>query len=204
MSDKFVFSSAGLTHELEMAMDRAGGWSPTLVKRMCEGDRLVHIREYLLGLAEIRHPEHLIDCDTAPFIPQNWQVEEHQKGGFFKWNSAEVKFYLSEPQRQDKVIEGNKLRQELADKPVLNANVLDYLLAHPHLIPEEWKRDEKGCVRGILFLGTTYRGPSNRLFVRLLYWNNREWIWTGCWLGSDLSEYGLAALRVDVPTKVAM
>ena len=55
MADKFTFSSAGLVHELEMAMDRAGGWNAALVKRLSEGDRLVHVREYLLNLAEITY-----------------------------------------------------------------------------------------------------------------------------------------------------
>ncbi|MEK7077491.1 MAG: hypothetical protein AAB928_00130, partial [Patescibacteria group bacterium] len=44
-------------HDLEMAMDRAGGYNAALVKHMCTGDHLVHIREYLLKQAEITYPE---------------------------------------------------------------------------------------------------------------------------------------------------
>jgi hypothetical protein len=33
----------------------------------------------------------------------------------------------------------NSLREELIARPVFNANLLDYLLKNPHLIPAEWK-----------------------------------------------------------------
>src|SRR3989344_6562348 len=104
MSDKFTFNSAGQVHELELAMDRSGKWNAALVKGMCEGDRLTHIREYLLNVAEIKPIEHLIDCDTDPFVPQGWDVVEHQKSGFFKWDPRGVELYLSKSQRGSKVI----------------------------------------------------------------------------------------------------
>jgi hypothetical protein len=45
-----------------------------------------------------------------------------------------VELYLSRGQKGGKIIVGHKLRKQLADQPVLNANVLDYLLqaAVPH------------------------------------------------------------------------
>ena len=64
---------------------------------------------------------------------------------------------------------GNKLRKELANKDVLNANVLDYLLAHPELIPEEWKG------KLIFFWGTIYRDSDGRLYVRYLRWGGSRW-----------------------------
>jgi hypothetical protein len=83
--------------------------------------------------------EHLIDLDADPFVGGGLMVEVHQKGGSFKWDASKVSLYLSEPQKKGKWTEGNKLREYLAGKPVLNTNVLDYLLGNPHLIPEEWK-----------------------------------------------------------------
>lgn len=68
MADKFTFSSAGLVHELEMAMDRAGGWNSALVKRLCEGDRLVHVREYVLGLAVIKPLEKTVPASSEVLI----------------------------------------------------------------------------------------------------------------------------------------
>jgi len=196
--DRFTFNSAGQIHELEMAMARAKEWNSALVKRMCEGDRLVHIREYLLGLAEIKYPEYLIDCDANPFVPEGWQVEKHKKGGSFKWNPAEVLFYLSEPQRIGGVIKGNKLREELADKPVFNANVLDYLLAHPHLIPERWKKDEQGHTRYVFFWGTIYRDLGGGLYVRCLYWDGDGWYWYYYWLGDGFDCSSPAALGASI------
>ena len=69
MSDKFTFSSAGLVHELELAMDRAGGYNAGLVKRMCQGDHLVHIREYLLGHAEVKMPKLAAPGDKRTMSP---------------------------------------------------------------------------------------------------------------------------------------
>lgn len=53
MSDKFTFGSAGLIHELEMGMARAGDWDPALVKLLTSGDHLVYVREYLRGRAKM-------------------------------------------------------------------------------------------------------------------------------------------------------
>ena len=191
MSDKFTFNSAGQVHELELAIDRAGQWNAALVKRMCEGDQLVHIREYLLNLAEIKPIEYLIDCDADPFVPKDWEVVEHQKGGRFKLDPKKVKLYLSKHQKDGGVIRGENLRKELAGKPVLNANVLEYLLANKHLIPEEWKG------KLVFFWGTIYRGPRGHLSVRYLRWSGGEWYWYFYWLLNDWSSGGPAVLRAS-------
>ena len=197
MSDRFTFSSAGIVHELELAMDRVGGWNAALVKRMCEGDRLAEIREYLLGQAEITYPEHLINCDAAPFVPQGWEMAEHRKTGIWKWDPAKVAFHLSKRQERGSFIEGNKLLKELEEKPVLNANVLDYLLAHQELIPESWKKDENGNIRYIFFWGTIYRRSGGRLGVRYLYWDGCRWHWDCGWLAGGFRDQNPAALRAS-------
>ena len=75
-------------------------------------------------------------------------------------------------------IEFNKLHEELVEKPLLNANVLDYLLFNPVLIPEEWKRDDQGNTLCICFWGTIYRHDSGRfLCVRFLYWDRKDNTW---------------------------
>ena len=96
------------------------------------------VQRFLRGDAEVVIKRHIIDCDATPFVPDGLKVEEHTPGGRFEWNPDEIKLYLSDKQRSGS-IDGNKLHKELAGKPVLNANVLDYLLAHPNLIPDEWK-----------------------------------------------------------------
>jgi len=189
MSDKFQMT-VGQAHELDMAFDR-NGWSAVEVKRLSEGDVLTAVRNVILGHAEIRPIEHVIDCDADPFTSSGWKVEEHKKGGLFKWDPKQVQLHLSSGQQNGKYIEGNKLRKELADKPVLNANVLDYLLAHPHLIPEEWKG------KYVFFWGTIYRDSGGYFYVRYLYWLGGAWSWSCCWLGGDWSGDSPAALRAS-------
>lgn len=141
--------------------------------------------------------EHVIDLDADPFTPNNWKVEQHIKGGSLKWDPAQVQFHLSPNQENGKVIEGNKLRKELEGKPVFNANLLDYLLAHPHLIPEEWKQDEQGRIRYIFFWGTIYRNSDGDLYVRCLCWGVGGWQWNYRWLVSVWRERSPAALRAS-------
>ena len=122
--------------------------------------------------------EHVVDLSANPFIPDGYTVDTHSRGDSFTWDPSAIEFYLSEPQRVDDVIEGNHLIKELEDKPVLNANILDYLLARSYLIPEEWKKDEKGRARYIFFWGTIYRDSDGRRSVRGLYWDGSKWDWS--------------------------
>ena len=119
---------------------------------------------------------YLIDCDADPFIPSDWSVDEHQKGGQIQFDSSKIELWLAKDQQKSKSMEGNKLRKELQSRKVLNANVLDYLLAHPELIPEEWKG------KCLFFWGTIYRRSNGHLYVRFLYWFGDRWRWVGGWL----------------------
>jgi hypothetical protein len=132
--------------------------------------------------------QHVIDLDANPFVPSGWKVEEHQKGGQFEWNASQVALYLSKEQQGGKVIEGNKLREGLKRKRVYNANLLDYLLKNPHLIPEGWKG------KYVFFWGTVYRDSDGFLEVRCLYWSGSRWASKGGWLGSVWYNYDPAAL----------
>ena len=81
----------------------------------------------------------LFDCSKKPKIPyDDWTVESHNTS-LGKIDLSKLELYLDEEQKNGKYIEGNKLREKLKDKPVLNANVLDYLYEHQSLIPESWK-----------------------------------------------------------------
>ncbi|MEK7173028.1 MAG: hypothetical protein AAB740_03555 [Patescibacteria group bacterium] len=177
--------------ELKAAF-RRGDWTNAEIKRACEGNFLAQVREVLLGRAEIKTVSHTIDCDADPFVPEDWKVEEHKKGGRLLWDLAKVELFLSENQKDGNIIVGNKLRKELADKPVLNANVLDWLLAHPQLIPEEWKG------KYIFFWGTIYRDSSGDLGVRCLYFYDGEWRWSVRWLGHDWHDLNPAALLASL------
>ncbi len=125
----------------------------------------------------------IIDCDTDPMVPDGWSVEEHQKGGSLEWTPDKVALYVSEQQKGDKLIEGNKLRKELKGKPVFNVCLLDYLLAHPHLIPEEWKS------KAIFFWGTIYRHSDGNLRVPCLLRYGDRWDCMYCGLGRNFRNF---------------
>lgn len=118
----------------------------------------------------------LIDCNAQPFIPKGWRVEMHIPSGMWEWNQN-IPFYLSEEQKKGKndnnfsCSTGNDLRKELENKPVLNANVLDYLLKHQELIPESWKN------QSTFFWGTIYCYTNGYLCVRCLDWVANQWCW---------------------------
>jgi hypothetical protein len=141
------------------------------------------VRNFLANRLEVVAKEHIIDIDADPRIPYDgWKVEEHKKGGKLAWDPAKVHLHLSKNQQGGKTIEGNKLRKELESLTVLNANLLDYLLDNPHLIPEDWKVDGEGNTRYIYFWGTVYRDSDGDLFVRYLYFNDGHWVQGINWL----------------------
>ena len=172
--------------ELKLAF-RRNGWNNAEIKTLSEGDILANVLKVIKGQAEIKMIERLIDCDSAPFVPNGWTVEEHKKGGMLKFYPAMISLYLSKKQKKG-TIGGHDLRKELANKPVMNANVLDYLLAHPELIPEEWKGEY------IFFWGTIYRSSDGDLYVRYLDWFGSKWNWDYDWLDNDFNSGNPAAL----------
>lgn len=127
-------------------------------------------RAFLSGKTEVvAIKTHIIDCDSNPYIPGGFEIAKHIKGGQLNWNSDEVELWLCDKQKEQG-IGGSSLYELLKDKSVLNACVLDHLLANPQLIPEEWK-DET-----VFFWGTIYRESSGgNLYVRFLYYHGGEW-----------------------------
>lgn len=173
--------------ELDFALER-NGWTAEDVKNLSKGDFLTDVRQVLLGYSEIKIL-HVIDLNAAPFNPwanNGFVIDEHQKGGQWKLDFTQVKFRLVNGQKNG--IQGNKVRKALAGQPIFNANLLDYLLAHPELIPEDWKQDENGNTRYIFFWGTIYRNRKGNLFVRCFFWRDGRWYGSHYWLGSDWYE----------------
>lgn len=155
-----------------------------IIKYSQEGERLscalaVMFKMMYNGHADIAAlmKNHYIDCNTKPFLPNGWSIEEHQLGGRLKWDREAQKdtLLVARVRPDDKIKTGNDVRRELSDKPCLNANVLDYLLSNPHLIPEEWKG------KAVFFWGTIYRLPGGHLCVRCLQWLD-GWSRGECWL----------------------
>lgn len=157
---------------------RRNGWNNAEIKTLSEGNILADVLRVIKGQAEIKVIEHLIDTDAQPFIPGGMSVESHIGHGLWKWAPELIQLFLSKEQKRN-YQEGNKLWkviEALKGKIILNANVLDYLLAHPELIPESWKG------KLVFFWGTIYRFANGELCVRCLKWDGSRWGWYYCWL----------------------
>ncbi len=216
MADKFTFGSAGEIQEVEFALAR-GGWTHPLLKKATGGDFFALVREVVEGRAEICRVERLttghgtivpatqytIDCDVKPFEPSGLTVAPESEQlpnrvrGQFVFDPAQVKLYHSERQKNGKVIEGNKLKKELASESVLPAHVLDFYLANTHLIPEYLKKDDNGNVRYTFFWGTIYRDSDGSQYVRYLCFRGGRWYSRYCWLDGGWDGGNPAAVRAS-------
>lgn len=180
----------GQVHQLANKLE-AEGFTPEDITKLGQLKNLSDIRGLFRGTHELRLVRHIIDCDAKPFIPDGWKVEKHRKDGQLEWNAEKVSLYLSQLQKDGKYIGGNELRKELQGMFVYNANVLDYLLVHQELIPEEWKG------KAVFFWGTIYRHSDGDLCVRFLRWDGVQWHWDYRWIGYDFYSVSPAVLRAS-------
>ena len=127
-----------------------------------------------------------IDITKQPYTPNGWTVESHDVS--IKTFDPKKIELVNEVKDGETAITGTEYRARLEGKPVLNANVLDYLLKNLHLIPEDWKG------KAIFFWGTIYRYSDGDLCVRYLCWDGSGWGWNYRWLGNRWSSDDPAAL----------
>jgi hypothetical protein len=123
--------------------------------------------------AEVKD-QYIIDCNAEPYLPPGFKgVDFHRKHGQLLWSPDKVELLCSQEQQGDDKIEGKDLWDKLQDEPLLNANVLDYLLKNPYLIPDSWKG------KRVYFWGTVYRDHNNNQCVRCLFCIPRLnfWYW---------------------------
>lgn len=154
------------------------------------------------SMSSLVKTKHVIDLDAYPFTPAAWRVKRHSKGGLLEWDPDAITLYTSKRQRERKFVTGIQFLAELAEKSIagrsiLNANVLDYLLADPGLIPDGWKYDEQERIRHIFFPGTIYGCPSNETYVRCLAWFSNRWSWSCDMIECDWGIDGCVALLTD-------
>lgn len=133
----------------------------------------------------------LVDLEAPPSIPPGWSVLSHRVGSPILTFHDHFNFYVSRPQAKAP-IPGHELRKDLEDKPVVNANVLDYLLREllmdPRYLPDRWKYDMHDRARYIFFWGTIYLQDGEPC-VRCLHWNNHHWESSFGWLSSLWNSY---------------
>lgn len=139
----------------------------------------------VLNEALVGRSPHIINLDADPFVPSGMKVEQHVTGGGqFEWHLSKITFSLftnHENGLSDVVNTAVQIRKGFEGKPVLNANVLDYLVHHPNLIPDDWKG------KAVFFWGTIYRGAAKNQCVRYLRWSGgRGWYWNPWWFNEEL------------------
>ncbi len=155
----------GQVHQLANALERAGFTADDL-RVLGQSNKLPDVLKAIRGHGAVD------DLGTNPSVSWGRVVVEHSRGGKFEWDPSRASLYLSRDQQDDKNVRVGQLREELAGKQVANANVLDYLLAHPELIPYQWIH------RRILFSGTLYRYVGGSSYVRCLYFSGIDKRWT--------------------------
>lgn len=137
----------------------------------------------------------VIDTNRTPFVPPGWEVVEHKKDGLFLCEPKAIELHYSQwqlqQQRNRSLFTGYELREKIADKPLLNACVLDFLLAHPDQVPAEWKGKD------VYFWGTIYKRMSGLLAVRCLL--SYSSIWDDfLWLDADFRGNAYAAVSTPI------
>jgi len=135
-----------------------------------------------------------VNLDAPPKLPfDGAEVKENAGGGWVKVerrktglfvDGKKIILHLGEGQKDGKVMVGTTLAEALTGKSVEHPNVLDALMEHPHLIPDEFKQDEKGRTIYIFFWAVKFRDRHGRLCVRYLYWDDGGWRSDRDWLGS--------------------
>ncbi|MBI3632241.1 MAG: hypothetical protein HY225_02235 [Candidatus Vogelbacteria bacterium] len=135
----------------------------------------------------------VIDFDATPMIPSGLEIRESDQiasrfKGKWTFNAKALALYLSKKQKQGKLIKGHDLKDDLDGEKVMGAQLLDFYLKNPHLIPDEWKG------KATFFWGTIYRGSFGDLCVRYLYWSGKAWDSDYNWLDNNFNDTNPALL----------
>ena len=193
-SDESNQFSVGLCHEFEITARKAG-WEPKDLAVLSKSEvRCRELLAVLRGHSEIKQIDHIIDFDSTPHTPSGWSIREEDQiksrlRGKWTFDPHALKTYLSKKQKPSKFIDGIDLKDDLEGESVMGAHLLDFYLANPHLIPEEWKG------KATFFWGTIYRDSDGNLCVRYLCWDGDRWDW-GCYrlvISFDQSDPALLA-----------
>lgn len=186
-NDEFVLD-VGQAHELKLAFKR-NGWSNEEIKTLSMGDNLRLVRECILGNAEIKPVEHIINFDVWPDAFHNGivraepgQVGTRLRGkhklDWTRFRARTVESVMGSV--TSKIIKNGDdlaLRLDTQGKVVVGAQLLDYLWRRrTHLIPDNWKH------KPVAFWGTIFvdRNNFNKYYVKYLFWHEGEskWGWS--------------------------
>ncbi len=139
----------------------------------------------------------IVNCDANPQIPSGLsligegtkhckmgEITLEKRGVKLYANGVQVVHYFSPNQPNGRVIQGNKLHEELELNGVkaLNACIMDALLLNQQLIPVEWKN------KNTYFRGTRFGYGNGYLCEEYLGWLAGWWRRRYNWLGHDRGE----------------
>lgn len=138
----------------------------------------------------------IIDCDVNPFC-HNESIVRHHRNGQFIFNPSKIELL---PWERGVSYE-DFMRELPKDIIILNANVYDYLLKHPRLIPESWECDD---LLYVAFLGTVFsnyiRGNINYYYHGLCWSYNHHFerrLWEDCAWGFNRGGCFVPVARVN-------
>jgi len=146
----------------------------------------VQYQERITRLDEIRS-HGLFEPNATPIVPVGWELESHRIDNTPLWDLNKQLKFLVTPEQRRKPVRGTEIMKQIRTLPLVNVNLLDYLIdqmnAGERAIPNEWKYDIQGQTRYIFFCGTIFTSEGG-LLVRCLYWNAYRWTPSFCWLDS--------------------
>lgn len=122
--------------------------------------------------------KHIIDCDRDPIIPRHMYIADggHCKGGLVQWDPSKIELLSLG------CADTNAVRKELCwykDDPVMNACVLDYLIAKQYLIPRECEHKHTFFF-GTIFASSggfsgSWKSIGGACFAPYLYKHDGQW-----------------------------
>ena len=116
------------------------------------------------------HP-YLIDLGTTPRIPhEGWRLKAHAGAGTFFCDPSRIQLYSPERLLSIPDFSGEDFLREMADKPILNANVRDFLQTHPECISASWREPLRGRIPCILFPATIFLDRDGIPRIPRLQW----------------------------------
>ena len=147
--------SARQAAELDHAFARAG-WRAEDVKKLSKGSILRDFLDVLHGKKQIQTADLSICLNDSPFVPKGYTLERHTGEGVYRWGPDNFITKVFDHQKVGKGLSGQETLRLLSIFYVANANVLDFLLARPYLIPDHLKG------RRLYFWGTIYRNNRSQ------------------------------------------
>lgn len=111
-----------------------------------------------------------MDLQQPPHCPKGLTVRDHAKDYVVDPTEVALLLHCSTAQAVGRV-SGHDVRAALVKIPVLNANVLDFLMIPENhcYIPENWRG------RKVFFWGTTYMVAHGEECVRFIEWGSHGW-----------------------------